>query len=45
MDKGSHNSNKIIFNTHFVRPSEKLLNLLGNKQRHFLIVSGNKGND
>ena len=45
MDKGSHNSNERIFNTPFGRPSEKLLNLLGKKQRHFLIVSGDKGND
>ena len=45
MDKGSHNSNERIFNTPFGRLSEELLNLLGKKQRHFLIVSGNKGND
>ena len=42
MDKGSHER---IFNTTFGRPSEELLNLLGKKQRHFLIVSGDKGND
>ena len=45
MDEGSHNSNERIFKTHFGRPSEELLNLLGKKQRHFLIVSGDKGND
>ena len=45
MDKGSHNSNERIFNTSFGRPSEELLNLLGKKQRHFLIVSGDKGDD
>ena len=45
MDKGSHDSNKRIFNTPFGRLSEDLLNLLGKKQGHFLIVSGDKGND
>ena len=42
MDKGSHISNERIFNTHFGRQSEELLNLLGKKQTHFLIVSGDK---
>ena len=45
MDKGSHNSTEIIYNTPFDKPSEELLNLLGKKQRHFIIVSGDKGND
>ena len=45
MDKGSHNSNERILNTPFGRLSEELFNLLGKQQRHFLIVSGDKGND
>ena len=42
MDKGSHNSNERICNTPIGRTSESLSNLLGKKQRHFLIVSGDK---
>ena len=42
MYKGSHNSNEIICNIPFGRLPEELINLLGKKQRHFLIVSGDK---